>query len=139
MFSKIYEIEKSFKAQFPYGWFKARDVILGGRTTFINVGIVPINEVPNGILQNDPMFSTFSIDECNVIEHQNGCLSVDPEPGSYLAIGLVKTNLRKKKAKSEEDVVKTFDNYFKKVKKIVSENADKVYGRDRYSKNYFGV
>jgi len=134
----IEQIKESFLSEFPNGWISFSDSNVGGnKTLFIRFGAVPKDEIPNGIVQNDPLFSILSIESDLLIKHCNGSLSIDPKPGSFLAMDRVRTTLRKKKAKNEEDVVKYLKNYFKRVRKIVAENADNVYGRQRYSQDYF--
>lgn len=134
-------IEALHKKSFPKGWFKGRvsKGLGGGHTISFSFGIVPENEVPNKITDNDPGIHQFVIhikdDEYEAKFLRGGVYTV-PEEGVNLAMQKIKTKFRKSKG-SYDKVLKAFTTFFPKMKKIVDDNKDIIYGADRYSKGVF--
>jgi hypothetical protein len=66
-----------------------------------------------------------------------GGIKVDPEPGSHMAFGRVKIGWRKKTA-TPEKMIKGMQDYFKKMKKTLNDNRDRIPERDMelISKNF---
>lgn len=100
------------------------------------------NEWTNGIIENDPLFHRWMIGWNSFTENAfikdkivaelstGGSLKVDPEPGSHMAFGRVKIGWRKKTAPPDK-MIKSMGDYFKKVKKVLKDNWDRVPERDR--------
>jgi hypothetical protein len=134
-------IEALHKKAFPKGWFKGnvKNGLGGGHTISFSFGIVPENEVPNKILDNDPGIHQFVVhikeDEYEA-KFLRGGVYIVPEEGVNLAMQKVKTKFRKSKG-SYDKVLKGFATWFPKMKKIVTDNKDNIYGGDRYSKGVF--
>ena len=125
-------IEKEFKKYFPKGFFQCnkKSGIDGKPMYTYSFGLIGnINDVPNKIRGNDPMFHSGLIyidgDTLELNPLQGG-LHTNPEPGSYLAMGTVKTKMRKTKG-DEAKIIKYFGNFFKKLRGIVDENKDNIY------------
>ena len=95
----------------------------------------------NGIIQNDALFHSWMIgfnsfteghfikDKIEADLSVGGGLKVEPEEGSHMAFGRVKIGWRKKTAPPDKIIVH-FSNYFKKVKKVLMDNKDKLPKRD---------
>jgi len=135
------DIEKSFKKQFPKGWSIIHQ---GGGiskdTISIVIGLIGNkSDLPNGILENDPMFHSWLL-----FQHPKGYtaeilqagISINPPEDSYLAMGRIKTKWRKTTG-DEAKMVKTLDAFFKKLKKLVKDNEDNIFGRSKYNDKYF--
>jgi hypothetical protein len=122
------DIRAAYAKHFPNGWLSFRGSILGGSTWFITFGGLKKEDIPNGIIQNDPMYTMVSLDKDCVLEFVSGALMTNPEPGSYMAMKPVKTKFRKKRAKNPDDALRYLSNYFGKLRAIVDANADNIYG-----------
>ena len=95
----------------------------------------------NGIIQNDPLFHSWMIgwnsftegkfvkDKIEAELSVGGTLKVEPDPGSFMAFGSVKIGWRKKTAPPDK-LIPYFTNYFKKVKKVLMDNLDRLPERD---------
>ncbi len=99
------------------------------------------NEWSNGIIENDVLFHRFmigwnSFTEGHFIKDKivaelstGGSLKIDPAEGSYYAFDRVKIGWRKKTAPPDK-MIKSMGDYFKKVKKVLVDNKDKIPQRD---------
>lgn len=131
------EIRRAFKESFPKGWITFQQGALGKGTTFVRFGMLPTDQIPANIFQNDPLYNMFQFelleDGTFTAEYCNGGLSVNPPKGSYLAMEHVKTRFRKRKLASYEKLVNAFTNYFRAVRLVVEDNVDNIYGGSRYN------
>ncbi len=135
------KIEQLHKKAFPKSWFKIKKSNFGGNAAVgIHFGIVPESEVPNKILDNDPGHHRFMIfvrgEDDYEVKVTLGSIYIVPEKGVNLEMQSVKTKFRKVKGNSAK-VLKAFTTFFPRMKKIVTDNADNIYGGDRYSKGIF--
>ncbi len=135
------KIEQLHKKAFPKSWFKIKKSNFGGNAAVgIHFGIVPESEVPNKILDNDPGHHRFMIfvrgEDDYEVKVTLGSIYIVPEKGVNLEMQGVKTKFRKVKGNSAK-VLKAFTTFFPRMKKIVTDNADNIYGGDRYSKGIF--
>lgn len=97
------------------------------------------SDVPNGIRRNDPvdhLFNIYVTESGYEVSALIGGLATNPEEGSYLAIRNVKTPFRKTKGDVKK-IEKTFDTFFKRLKKLVDDNKDNIYGVDKIKDKYF--
>ena len=125
-------IEREFRKYFPKGFFEcSKKKGIDGKPMYsYSFGLIgDINDVPNRIRGNDPMFHSGLIfiegDQLELNPLQSS-LYTKPEPGSYLAMGTIKTRMRKTKG-DEAKLIKYFGNFFKKLRKIVDENKEDIY------------
>lgn len=89
----------------------------------------------NGYMDNDPLLHKFSIgwnsfteghfikDKIQAELIQGGSMTVQPEAGSHMAFGRKKIGWRKKTA-TPEKIITHFDTYFKKMKKVLTDNVE---------------
>lgn len=99
------------------------------------------SEWQNGIIQNDPLFhlwmigwesfvdDAFTKDKIPAELSVGGSLTITPEEGSYMAQGRAKIGWRKKTLPPDK-LIKGFSDYFKKVKKVLKDNQDKLFDKD---------
>ncbi len=137
----VTKIEQLHKKAFPKSWFKIKKSSFGGNAAVgMHFGIVPESEVPNKILDNDPGHHRFMIfvrgEDDYEVKVTLGSIYIVPEKGVNLEMQSVKTKFRKVKGNSAK-VLKAFTTFFPRMKKIVTDNADNIYGGDRYSKGIF--
>jgi len=90
-----------------------------------------LKKYPHGLELNDPVREIFSIDfNNNTIEinplTKNIKVVSSEENKKYFAFERVKTPVRKKIAKNQDQVLKYFDTYFKKMKALIKENIDRI-------------
>jgi hypothetical protein len=87
-------------------------------------------EWPNGISNNDPLIHTFHVffngNDKYELRWSQGNMTVKPE-SPHMAYGRVKTGLRDKKSATQDQVLKSIDDFFKKLKTIVKDNKDKIH------------
>ncbi len=135
----IKEIEKSFKKYFPKGFIDVSgEKDFAGKTITVQWGLVGDERyLPNKIRRNDPMYGVqvIFVRDGGVYETSGGThgLHLKPSKDSYLAMELLKHRLRKTKGDGQK-MIKTFDNFFKKLAQMVKENKDKIYGADNIKK-----
>lgn len=91
----------------------------------------------NGIIHNDPLHHKWMVGWNSFVEDSfvkdkieaeislGGSLTVEPEEGSHMAFGRVKIGWRKKTSPPDK-IIKHFENYFKKMKKVLMDNKDKL-------------
>ena len=145
----IANIEKYFKKEFPNGTFK------GGLKNSIGTDHIGFSFVlgnPKVTSQNDPMFHNVIIQwgdgfgkqlktieegadlEFNVL--QSG-ININPEPGSFYAMGRIKTKLTNvKKGGSLEQFDKKMKDWFPKLRKLFEEHKENIYQVDKIDKIY---
>ena len=91
------------------------------------------SEYQNGIHNNDPLIHTFHIwfkqNDKYDLEWSQGSMTVKPDK-PYMAYGRVKTGIRDKNNASSDEILKTLDNFFKKLPSIIKTNADKIHHDD---------
>ncbi len=142
----IGRVEKSFKKEFPNGFFRGYAKLgLGEPHISIVFGLIEEQkDTSNSIRQNDPMYHSVMIHSNGDFEADNlelsslqGGLNTNPEEGSYMAMKNVKTGLRNMKKGSLAKMEKSLDSFFKKLKKIVKDNKENIYGYDKIDKKYF--
>jgi len=137
------QIADSFSKHFPNGYVSSSaGKSIGSMVISVSIGMIKdINDVSNKIRMNDPMSHKFLIhiegDKYEAVGLQGG-LSIEPEEGSYMAMGRVKTPWRKTLGDSTK-VLKAFETFFTRLTKIVKDNEDNVYGRSRINDKYFKV
>lgn len=141
-FEKIRDAaEKAFKKEFPNGWISSNiGRLIDSYSLVIDLGVVSDHsQLTSRIVRNDPVYHKFMItDEGKHFEARNliGDISINPPEGSYLAMGRVKTKFRKTKGDADK-IIKTFDVFFGRLKKLVKDNEANIYGRKEYSDKYF--
>ena len=126
-------IEQDCKKYFPNSYVKFRfsDKFLPsiqGRFTLFT-------EYTSNIIQNDPCFFNFFIYGFGPNgENNNNKMEIDGNAGSFYVVSSdpryvydhVKTGFRKKNKATAEQVIKHFDNFFKKLSVLVIEYADRI-------------
>ena len=130
--------EKAIRKSFPKSFLRIRSS--KGLGTSIDIAFTigkDKSEWSMGIPENDPMLhkfmiawnqftdNTFTSEKILAEINQGGSLTVQPEEGSYMAFGSIKIGWRKKTA-TPDKIVKHFENYFKKAKKVLRDNKDKL-------------
>jgi len=130
-------IEKSYRKYFPKGLFYSRKKPLGGSGFTFTLGLIgDKKDVPNGIEHNDPMRHVFMVnlkgDDFEVTSN-HGSLSTNPPKGSHMAMHNVKTKFRKVKG-DEKKIVVGMDRFFSRLKSLVKDNKDNIYGGDKIQK-----
>lgn len=130
-------IEKSYRKYFPKGLFYSRKQSLGGSGFTFTLGLIgDKKDVPNGIEHNDPMRHVFMVnlkgDDFEVTSN-HGSLSTNPPKGSHMAMHNVKTKFRKVKG-DEKKIVVGMDRFFSRLKSLVKDNKDNIYGGDKIQK-----
>ena len=144
----IDNITNAFRKHFPNGYFWAAEQKgFGGKIISINLGLIhDQKDCANNIRENDPMMhkmiihgkgDSFNHDK-NVFESLTSGLSIDPEPGSFYAMGRVKTKPRKVTGNLDK-IEKALVKFFDKLAKTVKENKDKIYGREKLDDKYFVI
>lgn len=101
-----------------------------------------MNKIANKIKQNDAAFQSWFVwdvgpdatsggelaDKMTVEINQGGSLTVAPAPGSGMVFDSIKFGWRKKTGNADA-LVKHFTNYFKKMKKVLDANRDRISPR----------
>lgn len=135
-------LEAEVKKSFPKSYISVRaSTNLGASIMFQFALGKDKSQWTNGIIQNDPLFSSWMIgwnsfteghfikDKIEAELSTGGSLKVNPDPGSHMALGSVKIGWRKK-TDTPEKIVKYFGNYFKKVQTTLKANKDRMTDRD---------
>lgn len=133
-------IEKSYRKYFPKGMFYSGKKHLGGGGFNFTLGLIgDKKDYPNGIEHNDPMRHTFGVTvkgDGFEVTQSSGSLSVNPPEKSFMAMSSVKTKFRKVVG-DEKKIVAGMDRFFSRLKSIVNDNKDNIYGADKIRK-YIG-
>lgn len=138
----IQQLESSFRKYFPNGYFSANHSKRFGNSISISVGLIKdLKDVSSSIRQNDPMHTIIFIHINEAagtfeVKSSSSGLSVNPEAGSYMAIGTVKNPVRKFTTDNPSLIVKKLDQYFAKCKEIVKANWDNIYQVGRINPMY---
>ena len=133
------EVEKSFKSYFPNARFEIGYYKLFGEYIQISFGLVALNELTGNYEINDPVKHSYLIDmkgDDYVVESRCSGISINPEEGSYMAMGRVKTGFRNFTL-SPEKSIKRFQTFFKRLRVLVDVNESNIYQRANYSDKYF--
>lgn len=134
------KVVSAFKGVFPNGWIRASRAPLGGRGFCVSFGLVDDIKAMGGYRENDPMFHIVSVffGKAGYVAElsSGGKVYLKPAPGSFYAMDFVKIGFRKF-AGDEKRVVSGFAKYFEKARAVVLENAENVYGRERYDDKFF--
>lgn len=137
----INQFQKDFKQVFPYSVISTRNAILFDSNKIISFTLAQREDYPNGIINNDPLHTTFMLSDNNdgtfTVEHVQGALYVNPRE-KHLAMSHVKTRLTKKTGK-EEQVIKHLTKWINKVKSIVVENKHDIYGGLKKYERYITI
>jgi hypothetical protein len=135
-------LESAIKKVFPKSYVNCKASTNLGASIHLSFALgKDKTEFGNGIIENDVLFHRFMIGwnsfaEGHFIKDKivselsvGGGLKVDPEPGSHMAFGRVKIGWRKKTA-TPEKMIKGMQDYFKKVRKVLTDNKDRIPERD---------
>lgn len=138
----IKNLENAVKKIFPKSFVKINaSTNLGSSIHMVFALGKDRSEWINGIIENDPLFHRFmigwnSFQEDTFIKDKivaelsvGGNLKILPDEGSHLAQGRIKIGWRKKTAPPDK-IIQHFTNYFKKVKKTLIDNKDKLFADD---------
>lgn len=136
------QLQTSFLKYFPNGYFRIQHSKRFGNSIIISLGLIKDQkDVSSNIRENDPMFTNIFLhynEATGIFEvgSSSSGLSINPEEGSYMAMGTVKNPVRKFKTDNQAVIVKKLDQYFAKYKEIVKANWDNIYGVDRIDPKY---
>ena len=138
----VSKLESEIKKVFPNSFIRAYASTSLGASIHLTFALGNgKSEWPNGIIQNDVLHHSFMIgwnsfteghfikDKIEADLSVGGSLKVEPEKGSYMAFGRVKTGWRKK-TDTPEKIITYIGNYFKKVKQVLKNNKDRIPTRD---------
>ncbi len=82
------------------------------------------------------MASMFSLhnngDGTYTLEKKSSTIDVNPEEGSYMAMGRIKIPYRKTTGDAKK-VLAAFERFLKKAKKLLQDNDANIYERENYS------
>lgn len=139
----VSDIRSAAEKAFPNGYVDVhihKNGISKGNIV-VHFGIIgDKNHLPGGYRDNDPVNHKFLIfDEGNGKWEANkltGDISTVPPEGSHLAMGGIKTPWRKVKG-DKRRVIKAFETFFSRTKKMVKDNEAMIYKRDQYPDKYF--
>lgn len=127
------DLKRVHQQYFPGAWFQISKGALGEEEIFIKYGIQNINDVANGILQNDPNFTVMMLSEessgATTLEMSIGNrVTIYPEKGSYNALDSVKLKFRKTTG-PDNRIIKTFTTHMQNTRGVVDDLKDLVVGK----------
>lgn len=139
----VSKLEAAIRKVFPKSYVEVRASSNLGKSIGVRFALgKDKSEWVNGIIQNDPLFSSWMVgwqsfdDEGNWTKDKieaelstGGTLKIIPEPGSHMAFSSAKIGWRKKTAPPDK-IIQHFANYFKKAKKVLKDNKDKIPSED---------
>lgn len=130
-----------FKNVFPNGWIRVSRFSLGRGGFYVSFGLIDDIKAMGGYRENDPMYHSVLVDPIPGGRYSadlgnGGKVYLKPAPGSFYAMDSVKIGFRKFSG-DDKKIVAGFAKYFAKARVVVAENAEKVYGRDRYDDKFF--
>jgi hypothetical protein len=133
----INHFQADFKQVFPNSPTGVTNSVFGLSTRFISFTLAQKEDYPNSIINNDPLHTSFSLtvnaDGSYTVEHTQGALYVNPRE-RFIAMSSIKTRLTKKTG-NEDQVIKHLTKWINKVKSIVVENKNDIYGGlEKYQK-----
>ncbi len=131
------QIEQNYKKIFPNGYFHMEDAALnssGNDYTFhITTGMIgKDSDLISNIRHNDQALHRWMIIQENdliQIWSAEGSVAINPEEGSYMAMGRAKTGLRKAKKLTPQKLVLRLKKDFEKIKKVIVDNKENIYGK----------
>lgn len=136
----VNDIHSLLKHKFPNGNISVSSNRVLTESISVFVGLVGnVKELTGGIVGNDPLGARFTIfpdPKGFVVEAQLSNLSVEPEEGSYMAMGSVKIPFRKVRGDASK-VLKAFERWSDSVIDIVKKEEQNIYKRNQYSDKYF--
>lgn len=134
------DIESLLKRKFPNGNVYARFSNNLTESISVWVGLVGnTRELTSGIAGNDPLatgFTVFRDPKGFIIETRRSALSVNPEEGSYMAMGSVKIPFRKTRG-DEKKILKALERWADRTIAVVRDEEANIYNRANYSDKYF--
>ena len=132
----IAQLTEAFKKELGNAYFTAGYREGLSRHIALGFGIQVQSKHGNGITDNDPAFHSViifgfdqdgnSTDDMEISSGTGGSICVRPAKNSYCCYDLVKTGFRVKRKATGEQIVKHLTNYFKKLKKAVEANREKI-------------
>lgn len=139
----VLQLDSAIRKIFPKSYIEVRKSTSLGKSISVRFTLgKDKSEWTNGIIQNDVLFSSWMVgwnsfdDEGNFIKDKieadistGGSLKIVPGEGSRMAFDRAKIGWRKKTA-SPDKIIQHFANYFKKAKKVLKDNKDKIPPRD---------
>lgn len=136
------KVVSAFKNVFPNGWIRVSRFSLGRGGFYVSFGLIDDITAMGGYRENDPMYHSVLVDPIPGGRYSAdlgncGKVYLKPAPGSFYAMDSVKIGFRKFSG-DEKKIVDGFVKYFEKARAVVAENADNVYGRERYHDMFFG-
>lgn len=136
----LLDLKYKFKEYFPHGYFSYSMSQLGGETYFIHIGLIgDSNDCSNGIRQNDPALTMFSLDGFTIECPYGAGLYCNPEPNTHYAMSRRKIGFRKATKKSYEELLVYMDKYFQKMRQVVNENKQDIYEVEKYDSKYLNA
>ena len=142
--------EVIFKNKFPQGFFHGRvSATFGTESATIYLGLIKDErDCSSGIRENDPMYHILSyypkkgvtMLDNDTIEFKSlkSGISVNPEKGSYMAMGIVKTKPRSSTSGLEKQL-KTFEKWVDTLHKTMKASIPDVYQVDKIDKKYLAI
>lgn len=134
------ELEKVFKKNFPKSWYQIGDTNLKNpnstkKDISIRYTIGAKSDWANGILQNDPFFTTMHVwDMVDGEDFSKTKLKMEMGTGNRTSVDatttpsiVVKIGWRNKTA-TPDNLLKHFDNYLKKTKEVAKKHLDTLPG-----------
>ena len=132
-------IKKQFLHYFPNGWISGGPYIYLVKVIGVKFGLIADHsELPSNIAMNDPMFTNIPIRVMAPDSYETslqGSISVNPTE-KYMAMGTIKTRTANIKGNGAK-VLTGFTKLFETMKKMVKDNEQNIYGRNKYSDKYF--
>jgi hypothetical protein len=139
----VLQLDAAIRKIFPKSYIEVRSSSSLGKSISVRFTLgKDKSEWTNGIIQNDVLFSSWMVgwnsfdNEGNFIKDKieaeistGGSLKIVPGEGSHMAFDRAKIGWRKKTA-SPDKIIQHFTNYFKKAKKVLKDNKDKIPPRD---------
>jgi hypothetical protein len=138
----VKNLESTIKKIFPKSYINAKASTNLGASIHLTFAFgKDKSEWGNGIIENDLLFHRFMIgwnsfteghfirDKIEAELSVGGGLKVEPDEGSHMAFGRVKIGWRKKTAPPDK-ILTHFSNYFKKARKVLTDNKDRIPQRD---------
>lgn len=128
------KIKAEFLKVFPKGWIAGGYRKNLGESVTIHFGVLNRKKLFNGIEHNDPARHVIYIegvdggmlsDKMKMEFAAGGSLTVKPAEGSYMAYDSIKLGARKKSG-NEAAILKHLATYFKKVRKTIEDNRDRL-------------
>ena len=139
-------VVKAIKKHFPHGLIECSPREGLGLHLNLFFGLTPDKKYwPNGYSDNLPVrlktvIHISSNSEGYLYEIHKGSkirISINPEEGSYNAMGTVKVRAMQSKEMTADKLVTAIDKHFAMAKKLVKEHDANIYRRSNYPDKYF--